>query len=345
MIYRFGQCEFNTHCHTLRHADQVLRPRPKVFRVLTYLLEHADRVVTRQELCAEVWPCHHISNATLESTLRAVRQAIGDQGRTPQLIQTIYGSGYRFVGALERCPDDAMPASPGTEQSPSRTALASGTQPLVTLLYGALPKAMALSTRAGLATFAHVMRVVWEHAQTAVHRQGGPLLYIAGGSLMALFGAARAETDHAPRAVLAALQLHQALDAPRATRWTSPPPRLDIRLGLHTGPVLVSRVGTTRSSPPIVIGDTAVLAAAVAQTAEPGTILCSAATACYAQEVGVLEAVRPLWVEGCASPCMLYRILPTLSGCAASCTQDLEVNVRSTIGRVCFRVLPLHSMF
>ena len=74
MIYRFGDCEFNTHCHTLRHADQLLQPRPKVLRVLTYLLEHADRVVTREELCAEVWPQHHISNATLESTLRAVRQ-------------------------------------------------------------------------------------------------------------------------------------------------------------------------------------------------------------------------------------------------------------------------------
>ena len=345
MIYRFGDCEFNTHCHTLRHADQVLRPRPKVLRALTYLLEHADRVVTRKELCAEVWPRHHMSNATLESTLRAVRQAIGDNGRTPRLIQTIYGSGYRFVGAIERCPDDAMPAPPGMGQSPSLTALASGKQQLVTLLYGSLPNAMALSTHAGRATFAHVMRVVCEHAQTEVHRHGGTLLYISGGSLMAMFGTALAETDHAPRAVLAALQLHQALDNSRAPLWTCPPPGLDIRLGLHTGPVLVSSVGNTLSSPPVVIGDTAVLAAAVAQTAAPGTILCSDATACYAQEVGVLEAVRPLWVEGCSSPCLLYRILPSLSGCAASCTPDLEVTIRSNISRVFSRVLPLHSMF
>jgi len=314
MIYRFGDCEFNTHCHTLRHVDRLLRPRPKVLRVLIYLLEHAERVVTREELCAEVWPRHHISNATLESTLRAVRQAIGDNGRTPRLIQTIYGSGYRFVGAVEMHPDDEMPSSPGIVQSSSLTAIASGEQQLVTLLCGSLTNAMTLSTQAGLATFANVMRVVCEQAHTEVHRHGGTLLYVSGGSLMAMFGTALAETDHAQRAVLAALDFHQALHGSCATLWTSPAPGLDMRLGLHTGPVIVSGVGDTLRSPPVVIGDTAVLAAAVEQTAEPGTIMCSAATACYAQEVGDIEAVRPLWVEGRSTPFMLYRIVPATSG-------------------------------
>jgi DNA-binding winged helix-turn-helix (wHTH) protein len=226
--------------------------------VLTYLLEHADRVVTREELCAEVWPHHHISNATLESTLRAVRQTIGDNGRTPHLIQTIYGSGYRFVGAIETLPDDEMSASPGMAQP-----IASGEQQLVTLLCGSLTNAMTLSTRAGLTTFTNVMRVVYEHAHAEVQRHGGTLLYVSGGSLMAMFGAALAETDHAQRAVLAALDLHQALHDSHATLWTSLTPGLDIRLGLHTGPVLVSGVGDTLGSPPVVIGDTAVLAAAV----------------------------------------------------------------------------------
>ena len=318
MIYRFGECEFNTHCYTLQHADRFLRPRPKVLRVLTYLLEHADRVVTREELCAEVWPRHHISNATLESTLRAVRQAIGDNGRTPHLIQTIYGSGYRFVGAIEMRPDHEMPSSLGIAQSSSPPTIASGEQQLVTLLCGSLTHAITLSTHAGLATFANVMHVVCEHAHTEVHRHGGTLLYVAGGSLMAIFGAALAETDHAQRAVLAALDLHQALHDSQITLCTPPTPSLDIRLGLHTGPVIVSGVGDTLKSPPVVIGDTAVLAAAVEQRAEPGTIMCSDVTAYYAQEVGDLEVARPLWVEGRSTPFMLYRIVPATSENACS---------------------------
>jgi DNA-binding winged helix-turn-helix (wHTH) protein len=169
MIYKFGDCEFNTHCHTLWHAARPLRPRPKVLRVLTYLLAHADRVVTRPELCAEVWPQHHISDATLESTLRAVRRAIGDNGCTPHLIQTIYGSGYRFVGAIEMCPDHEMPAAPGMVQHSSISPIASGEQQQVTLLCGSLTNAMTLSTHAGLATFANVMHVVCEHVHTEVH--------------------------------------------------------------------------------------------------------------------------------------------------------------------------------
>jgi class 3 adenylate cyclase len=318
MIYRFGDCEFNTHCHTLCHAAQLLRPRPKVVRVLTYLLEHADRVVTREELCAAVWPRHHISNATLESTLRAVRQAIGDNGRTPHLIQTIYGSGYRFVGAIEARPDDETPASPAIARSSSLPAIASGEQQQVTLLCGSLTNAMTLSTHAGLATFTDVMRVVYERVQAEVQRYEGTLLYVAGVSLMAMFGTALAETDHAQRAILAAFNLQQVLHDSQAILWTAPTPDLDIRLGLHTGPVLVSGVGDTLRSPPVVIGDTAVLAAAVEQTAEPGTIMCSDATACYAQEVGAIEVVRPLWVEGRSTPFMLYRIVPAPSGPALS---------------------------
>jgi class 3 adenylate cyclase len=325
MIYRFGDCEFNTHCHTLRHANQLLQLRPKVLCVLTYLLEHADRVVTREELCAEVWPSHHISNATLESTLRAVRQAVGDNGRTPHLIQTIYGSGYRFVGAIETLPDDATPASPGIAQSSSLTTIASGEQQLVTLLCGSLTNAMTLSTQAGLATFTNVMRTVYERAHTEVQRHGGTLLYVAGGSLMAMFGTALAETDHAQRAVLAALNLRQALHDAHAMLWTSLTPGLDIRLGLHTGPVLVSGVGDTFRSPPVVIGDTAVLAAAVEQRAAPGTIMCSDATACYAQEVGDLEVGQPLWVEGRSTPFMLYRIVPATSGDAPVGRQALRL--------------------
>jgi class 3 adenylate cyclase len=89
--------------------------------------------------------------------------------------------------------------------------------------------------------------------------------------------------------------------------------------------VIVSGVGDTLRSPPVVIGDTAVLATAVEQTAEPGTIMCSDATAYYAHEVGDLEVVRPLWVEGRTTPFMLYRIVPATSGNAPVGRQALRL--------------------
>jgi adenylate cyclase len=101
MIYIFGDCELDTSLYTLKRAGKTIRLRPKVFRVCRYLLEHRDRVVSRDELCAQVWPGQFISQATLEGVIRAVRQAVGDSGQTQGIIQTLHGYGYRFVADVE----------------------------------------------------------------------------------------------------------------------------------------------------------------------------------------------------------------------------------------------------
>ena len=104
MIYRFGDCELDTSLYTLQRGGQTIRLRPKVFRVCLCLLEHRDRVVTREELCAQVWPDQFISQATLEGVIRTVRQVVGDSGQAQSVIQTLHGYGYRFVAAVEECP-------------------------------------------------------------------------------------------------------------------------------------------------------------------------------------------------------------------------------------------------
>src|SRR5215831_17955931 len=116
MLYVFGDCALDTNLYALHRAGQSIRPRPKVFQVLIYLLAHRERVVSRQELCGQVWPDQFISDAALESAIRRARQAIGDSGRAQQLIQTLHGHGYRFIAAVtvrpEACPDSKAEAAP-----------------------------------------------------------------------------------------------------------------------------------------------------------------------------------------------------------------------------------------
>jgi class 3 adenylate cyclase len=211
-------------------------------------------------------------------------------------------------------PSNATPLPLKTVQDASSTAIASGGQQLVTMLCCSLANALELSARTGPDIFYSVMHMVCDHARTEVHRHGGTLLYVTGGSLMAMFRAVLAEADHAQRAILAALDLHQALHDYGDTLWTSNTAALEVRLGLHTGPVLLSSVSGEPGEPVIVLGDTAILATSVERAAEPGTLLCSDATAYYAQDVGDVEAIRPLWVEGRFTPLMLYRILTATSG-------------------------------
>src|SRR5499427_11027034 len=111
MLYRFADCVLDTQLYTLERAGQSTRLAPKVFEVLCYLIEHRDRVVSKQELCAQVWAGLAISDATLESCLRAVRLTVGDSGQAQRIIQTQRGYGYRFVADVELLPDD-MSAPP-----------------------------------------------------------------------------------------------------------------------------------------------------------------------------------------------------------------------------------------
>src|SRR5437879_1989872 len=97
MIYRFADCVLDTQLYILDRAGQRTRLAPKVFEVLCYLIEHRDRVVSKQELCDQVWEGLAISDATLESCLRAVRLTVGDSGQAQRIIQTRRGYGYRFV--------------------------------------------------------------------------------------------------------------------------------------------------------------------------------------------------------------------------------------------------------
>jgi DNA-binding winged helix-turn-helix (wHTH) protein/class 3 adenylate cyclase/tetratricopeptide (TPR) repeat protein len=109
MLYRFADCVLDTQLYTLERAGQTMRLAPKVFEVLCYLLEHRDRVVSKQELCEQVWEGLAISEATLESCLRAARLAVGDSGQAQRIIQTQRGYGYRFVADLALLPEDPSP--------------------------------------------------------------------------------------------------------------------------------------------------------------------------------------------------------------------------------------------
>jgi pimeloyl-ACP methyl ester carboxylesterase len=84
-----------------------------VFDVLAYLLQHHDRVVSKDELIGHIWPDRFISDAALSSRLMAARKAIGDSGSEQRLIRTIHGRGFRFVGTPALIESAETPPSAG----------------------------------------------------------------------------------------------------------------------------------------------------------------------------------------------------------------------------------------
>src|ERR671923_13869 len=104
MIYVFADCVLDPYLYTLQRAGQPVQLRPKAFAACLYLVEHRHRVVSRRELCGEIWPGQFVTQATLDGVIRSVREAVGDSGQAQNIIQTLHGRGYRFVANVEERP-------------------------------------------------------------------------------------------------------------------------------------------------------------------------------------------------------------------------------------------------
>ena len=126
MIYYFEDYTLDLQRYELRYAGKLVKLEPQVFDVLAYLIQHHDRVVSKDELLEQLWPGRVVSETTLTSRLMAARRAVGDRGREQRVIQTLHGRGYRFIAdvTLADRPPAPMPAA-----SPPPLASEPSTQP------------------------------------------------------------------------------------------------------------------------------------------------------------------------------------------------------------------------
>jgi len=100
-IYRFAGLELDCSRFQLRRADKTLAVQPQVFDVLRYLVANHDRFVSKDELLDKVWSGRIVSETTLSSRIKAVRQLIGDTGKQQQLLLTVRNRGFRYIGVVE----------------------------------------------------------------------------------------------------------------------------------------------------------------------------------------------------------------------------------------------------
>jgi TolB-like protein/Flp pilus assembly protein TadD len=99
-VFRFADLELDTARFQIRRRGEIVAAEPQVFDVLHYLVRHHDRVVTKDELLEKVWSGRFISETTLSSRIKAVRQLIGDTGKDQVLLRTLRNRGFRFVGEV-----------------------------------------------------------------------------------------------------------------------------------------------------------------------------------------------------------------------------------------------------
>jgi TolB-like protein/Tfp pilus assembly protein PilF len=128
--FRFGLFEVDLERQELRRAGAVVPVEPQVFDVLMYLIQHRDRIVTKDELFATVWQGRTVSDAALNSRISSARRVVGDDGNAQKVIRTVHKRGFRFLGEIEEAGPEASSADARPDDTPTLAPAAEPAEPL-----------------------------------------------------------------------------------------------------------------------------------------------------------------------------------------------------------------------
>ena len=74
--------------------------------MLAFLLEHRERLVSKDEIFENVWGGRVVTDSALASRVKSLRKLLDDDGRTQRYIRTVHGKGFRFVADVRVQQDD-----------------------------------------------------------------------------------------------------------------------------------------------------------------------------------------------------------------------------------------------
>jgi TolB-like protein len=100
VLYLFENYALDTDRRELRCGSAPVSVEPQVFDLLAYLIENRQRVVSKDDLLAQIWHGRVVSDSALTSRVNAARCAVGDSGNAQRLIKTHLRKGIRFVGTV-----------------------------------------------------------------------------------------------------------------------------------------------------------------------------------------------------------------------------------------------------
>jgi class 3 adenylate cyclase/tetratricopeptide (TPR) repeat protein len=210
-------------------------------------------------------------------------------------------------GAPATAPESYTPRHLAEKILASRTAL-EGERKSVTVLFCDVVRSTVLAERLGAEGMHTLLSRFFETALAEVHRYEGTINQFLGDGFMALFGAPLAHEDHARRAVLAALGLQRRLAEQPLELGGGRRVPVSLRLGLHTGFVVVGAIGDNLRMDYTAVGDTTHLASRLQQMAEPGSVLVTEATARLVRGYVSLEPRGSVEVRGLSAPVSIHAV-------------------------------------
>jgi class 3 adenylate cyclase/tetratricopeptide (TPR) repeat protein len=209
-----------------------------------------------------------------------------------------------FGQADPRC---ETPPHLATKIRASRRAL-EGERKQVTVLFADVMGSMDLAERTDPESWREMMDRFFAILAEGVHRFEGTVDKFTGDGIMALFGAPIAHEDHAQRACYAALHLENELASYAAELRRSESVNFSVRIGIHSGEVVVGSIGEDLGMDYTAVGHTVGLAQRMEQLAEPGKTYLTRRTAAIVEGYFVLGDLGEFEVKGSSDPLHVYEL-------------------------------------
>ena len=113
---RFGQFELDLFEERLLKKGFPVRLENQPFQILATLVDRPGEMVSREELCAIVWPdgTYVDFDEGLNTAVKKLRYALGDSAESPIFIETVPRRGYRFIAPITRNGDSSVLTSAAT---------------------------------------------------------------------------------------------------------------------------------------------------------------------------------------------------------------------------------------
>src|SRR5215467_5148391 len=209
----------------------------------------------------------------------------------PELLHT--------APTTQPAPATPIPVAPGSADAERRQ---------LTVMFCDLVESTALSSRLDPEDLREVVRAYQTACEEVIQRYGGHIAQYLGDGLLVYFGYPQAHEDDAHRAVRAGLGILDALVALNARLEPRTGVRLAVRLGIHTGLVVVGEVGGVRRHEQLALGETPNLAARLQGLAVLDALLISAATYRLVQGYFACQDLGTHTLRGVTIPMHVYRV-------------------------------------
>jgi class 3 adenylate cyclase/predicted ATPase len=251
-----------------------------------------------------------------DETLEALKEEI--LYSQPQVVDD-EGKGLIWTGESETkpAPTSTHPAqSEETQQDhptqvkpPQESCSPDAERRQLTVMFCDLVDSTRLSAQLDPEDYRDVVREYQQVCTEVIQRYDGHIAQYLGDGLLIYFGYPVAHEEDAQRAVHTGLGIVEAIGNLNTRLEPDKGIRLAIRLGIHTGLVVVGEMGGIGRQEQLALGETPNMAARIQGLAEPNTVIISDATYRLVQGYFTCQAMGEQTLRGVSQPTMIYQVL------------------------------------